>query len=298
MNMSPLKAFSSAVAGLLLGSSTLLGEIPPSDLNWWVERIIRSQIDESGAWDDSLSGGYLFRFSADLFGDATQEDFVTNSNSFIPNAGWLAFSDGQRIGWLDLSAYEFLLIREGDASIFPSWSTSGGHNGMLVQTWDKTGIKRQSREVHQEELGTFIQDWEARGQVIRPQLEMLRLVDYLQGIREWEPVDLRTEEVEFRGNTRSIVLKRDIERLQTLNLRPEQALEMFKMMPRATLEAVDSPGEKSQVDVPFVARTSPRAMQGVQRNDGTDGSLRLWLAPTLIVIALAAWVFLAYRRRS
>jgi hypothetical protein len=294
--MTPSKVYSYAVAAVLLGSPSLFGEIPAAALHSEVDILIKSQIGESGAWDDSLSGGYLFRFSADLFGDASQEDFLASSRSFLPDAGWMAFSNGQRIGWLDLSAFEFLLIREGETSIFPSWSSTGGHTGMLVQTWDPTGIKQQSREVHQEELGTLIQDWKARGQVIRPQLEMLRLVDYLQGKREWEPVDLSVEEVEFRGNTRSIVLKRDLERLQTLNLRPEQALEMFNRIPKPTPDVPSKPSLTSQSKAAAGSR-STESHESIA--SPAEPPSTVWLPRILIGIASLALIIvvLLLRRR-
>ncbi len=279
---------------LVVCASNAPANFPHSAVDLKVSLWINGQLIESEAWDDSLSGGYLFRFSADVWGDADAEHFVTTSSGFSPRAGWLVYSKQKPInGGLELSAYEFLVIREGDASIFPSWSTSGGHT-MLVQTWDKHGVNYRSQPVHHEELGKFIQDCKARGQVIRPRLEMLRLVDYLNGSRDWEPVDLRTEEVEFRGNTRSIVLKRDIERLETLNLRPEQALEMFNRMQEPAVEAPSKakPPTQSRPETASGPAGSPEP-----RTSSTESPSPSWMPTIVIGVTIVAFIIVVLTRR-
>lgn len=117
---------------------------------------VRKEISslENGAgdvWEYSGSGGYIFRFSQDVLGDAAPERFV--NVSVRPNV-WHVFtgSDPEKyVGDVEMNGSGFLLRRNGEAAtLLDTYQVDALEKYVVEQKITSTGIQKSARKVGEE----------------------------------------------------------------------------------------------------------------------------------------------------
>lgn len=195
-----------------------------------VKKSAASQLGDPYLWDAANNGGYLFRFSADIDGDGEAEDFLGSTMKFQKTRGaWDIFSNGKFLGTVNLSCNRFTVIREGDSThLRYGISFSATEAVVFDQLVADDRVKVEERAIRPAELDALREEWRRSGLEIQPKISAILLMDYVEGRREWKPVDLAGPDYVFHGE-RHFVLKRDEARLAGARLTPEAAMQALTL---------------------------------------------------------------------
>ncbi len=207
----------------------------------FVKKITSSQTRDPYLWNAAGSGGYLFRFSADINGDGQEEQFLGSTTNFNKTRGdWDVHFNGVMVGSINLSGISFIAIRDRDAVRIPYVSYMTGTEAVVVeQTIENGTVKVMERRIHPDQLEQLQTEWTKVGRVIKPKIETILLADFVAGGRVWKEIDLTRDNYCFY-NEDYFVLKSDELRLSKINLTPENALRAL-----AASGSSDSPAEQS-----------------------------------------------------
>ena len=170
---------------------------------------IRNEIAslENGAgdvWEYSGSGGYVFRFSQDVLGDAAHESFV--NVSVRPNV-WHVFTgiDSKKyVGDVEMNGSGFLLRRNGDAAtLLDTYQVDALERYVVEQKITSAGILKAARKVGEEatenEYHAVLNRQLSKGTTwVAPKMEGILLHDLLnQSSPNW--FDFNPDEAQVRN---------------------------------------------------------------------------------------------------
>jgi hypothetical protein len=115
----------------LVLSFTGRAEVGAEEMLRFAERTIRGQAgDSKWLWEPAINGGYLLHFSADILGDAAEEDFLVTTMGMDGSRGsWDLYCGGKRVDSVELSVFGFRVIPQNGAVIIPYGGRASGSVG-------------------------------------------------------------------------------------------------------------------------------------------------------------------------
>lgn len=187
----------------------------------------------SDVWENTGSGGYLFRFKLDIDGNGSNKLFVASS-LWINNldAQWAVFSENRSgkntayKGTIKVPITQIVLEETAEGTSLLSWSQDRGKYFVTSYTFNGNQIVKTNKEVPSSTIRAF-----EAGQNVKkiiPKLEAIHIADYLRDpAKKWMTVDPSALEGNAMGY---IVIPQDVERIKDINLTPQMALKEVRQL--------------------------------------------------------------------
>lgn len=268
-----------------------LSEIPDSLIRKEANEIIRGQIGDPYLWPQSVNGGYILRFSADIDNDGQAESFIGSTmGSRHTSCMWAVYSDDQLLGSVSLLLNGFSAIQTKDGLNFPTWEDKKQRGFAVTNQVFKNGSFVVSRnDVDWEEFSQMKAEWDSKGRKFTPKVQAILLTDYAAGDRAWRDI---TPEKCKTTESNHIYLAEDEERLSQVVISPEQALALLeKNHPENKKNATNRAGSLNE--------TGPRESQrrkGIETDDDTKSHVGIFGWFALFGTGLMVAIVLLFRK--
>lgn len=250
-------------------------------------------------WENTKSGGYLFRFQMDVTGDGQKEIFVTSSlNAFRLDATWNVFQADKngRFTPFDktvrLPMNELRVEQTDNGPVFVQWSESDRIYAVTKTRFRGHNILTDTETVP---FNDFIDGKQAKllesTFLVQPPLEAIALIDFLNNPDGmWMPVkSLATNADGY------VVIPDDAERLNRLSMTPQEAVALLENL-------APSPSAISRNSQTVTTNTSPSPLpsttQSPPAKTAASTSVPKFPLTALVVLLLGVIVYLIRRKKT